>query len=225
MATLVLDFDSCLVPVESLELYAERELAEDSTRLASLIALTDAGMDGRISFEESLQRRLDLLTPERELLTRLGEELAMQTSQGSTRMVKRLQHEGHEVWIVSGGFLEVLLPVSRALGIPEARVHGLRARFDARGRYLELDETRPFHRSKVAGLTRVGVGWPRPAVGVGDGMTDLALQEAGFVDAFIAYTEHVQRQAVLARSRYKAQDMVEVESIVRRLWMEMEENR
>ncbi len=220
MATLILDFDSCLVPVESLDLYASRRISKDLARLEEMEQLTRAGMEGKIPFEESLRRRLDLLAPERQGLIQLGRELASMTSHGAGSMVTDLQEEGHEVWIVSGGFQQVLLPVADALGIPASRVQGVRAVFDDKGRYQALDANYAFHRSKMEGLARLRVDWPRPAVCAGDGMTDLALLDAGLVDAFIAYTEHVQRREVLDRSEFRADTMDEVEKLTRRLWQE-----
>lgn len=223
MATLVLDFDSCLVPVESLEVHAARHLGDDPERLAKLEALTRAGMEGEIDFEDSLQQRLGLMQLERSGLQALGQELAGRTSHGAPQMIDSFQAEGHEVWIVSGGFQEVLMPVARQLGIPEGRVQGVRAIWDASDRFSGLDDRYPFHRSKIAGLDTLRPSWARPAVGVGDGMTDLALHEAGYVDAFIAYVEHSRRQAVLDKSRHRAENMGEVETQVRRLWAEAEE--
>ena len=49
--------------------------------------------------------------------------------------------------------------------------------------------------------------WPRPAVGVGDGMTDHALWAEGLVDAFVPYVEHAQRAAVLALGLASASSM------------------
>jgi len=218
MGTLVLDFDSCLVPVESLELYAERALGSDQTSLAEMEALTRAGMEGEIPFEDSLRKRLHLLELDPIAMQRLGEELVDQTSQGASTLVTQAQDAGHEVWIVSGGFQQIILPVATALGIPTDHVQGVRALFDDRGALLTLDPALPFHVSKVHGLQKLGVAWPRPAIGVGDGATDLALLEAGYVDAFIAYTEHVKRQAVLDRSRHRAENMAQVASLTQELW-------
>ena len=72
----------------------------------------------------------------------------------------------------------------------------MRAVWNDDGTFAALDADDGFSRSKVEGVRRHPVRWPRPAVGVGDGATDLALREAGLVDTFIAYCGHVRRRPV-----------------------------
>ena len=44
-------------------------------------------------------------------------------------------------------------------------------------------------------------------IAVGDGFTDYQLFEAGFVDKFIAYTEHVERASVVEKAECIAIDV------------------
>ena len=84
--------------------------------------------------------------------------------------------------------------------MPAERVQGIRALWDEEGEFQGLDPDDGFATSKVAGVRKLASDWPRPAIGVGDGATDLALLDAGLVDRFVAYAEHARRDAVLARS-------------------------
>lgn len=198
MATVVFDFDSTLVPCESLELALARAPGVDAAALRRIEELTRRGMEGDLPFAESLRARLAIARPTRASLDTLGEELIDRLTDGAADVVAWLHGQGHAVWIVSGGFREALIPPARALGIDAARVCGVSARWDHRG---ELDSlvADGFDVSKVEGVRRAELAWTRPAVGVGDGATDLALRDAGLVDAFVAYCEHVRRDAVVRK--------------------------
>ena len=62
--TLILDFDSTIIKGESLDLLAEtvfENRLESNLKFQEIKKLTDEGMEGRISFQESLNRRLRIL--------------------------------------------------------------------------------------------------------------------------------------------------------------------
>lgn len=213
MGAVILDFDSTLVPCESLEEALARGEGVDDEGRRRLAEITRLGMEGAISFGESLETRLEIARPRREDLERLGHDLASTLTEGAADLVARLTARGHEVWIVSGAFLEVLLPTARVLAIPRSRVCGVRAHWNADGSFAGLDPGDPFARSKVEGARSRG-SWSRPAVGVGDGATDLALLDAGLVDRFVGYVEHVRRHAVTQRGVPLAPTMKELEALL-----------
>lgn len=196
MGTVVFDFDSTLVPVESLE-ETLRAGGVSAERLASIEAVTRDGMEGRIPYRVSLERRLAMAAPRRADVARVAEDLAGRLTHGAEEVVAAVAARGHGVFIVSGAFRDVLLPSARRLGIPPERVWGVRARWDGEGRFLGLQDEDPMREGKVEGVRGLPEPWPRPAVGVGDGATDLALLRAGLVDVFLAYTEHQRRPGAL----------------------------
>ena len=207
MGSVLFDFDSTLVPCESLEALCKALLTSEPERLRELERITDAGMDGSMSFEDSLRKRLEIARPTRAATLEMGRRLAAAPTPGIPRLVADLHEAGHEVWIVSGGFREILLAMGTALGIPPKRVHGVVCRWAADGSLEDLDPENGFVTSKVEGLRRLGAALPRPSVGVGDGATDLALRDAGFVEHFVAYSEHARRPTVVARADFEAANM------------------
>lgn len=207
MPTVIFDFDSVLVPCESLELVLARSEGLGAEEYARIEELTRQGMEGTIPFEESLRRRLEIAQPDIGTLMAFAWRLADEPTQGAAELIASLQADGHEVWIVSGGFQELLEEVGGRLGVPREHIHGVRARWDDEGGFAGLDEACGFCRSKVEGLQQLGAAFPHPAVGVGDGATDLALRDAGLVDRFVAYTEHARRDPVVAAADAEADSM------------------
>lgn len=210
MGTVVFDFDSTLIPDESLELALAGALGGDATATAEIERITRAGMEGEMGFAESLERRLAIAQPQRADLEALGQALAARLTDGALRLIGDLRAQGHAVWIVSGAFREVLLPAGRALGLDAVHVQGVRPRWDPAGGFAGLDPEDGFSQSKVEGIRQLAPDWARPAVGVGDGMTDHALWAEGQVDAFVPYLEHAQRDAVLALGLPGASNMEEL---------------
>lgn len=191
MPTVLFDFDSTLIDCESLDEMLARVLAGRADLEARVRAITVDGMEGRIGFRESVERRLALARPTRAQAEAFGREALGRLTPGMARLVRGLPAD---VWIVSGALLETMLPVAGELGIPAARVVGTEVRWSAAGELLALARCG----SKVDAVRGLCGSWPRPRISVGDGMTDYALLESGCVDHFLAFTLHVRRESVLA---------------------------
>jgi len=192
MATILFDFDSTLVPVESLEEVLRDAVADDGDALRRIDDLTRRGMEGELPFRASLDARLAIAEPTREATLLTGERLADGLTEGAASCIAELRASGHEVRIVSGGLRDVILPSARALGLLDGDVHAVSVRWSDTGDFGGFEDD-GFAESKVVGLSRLNPAWPRPVVVVGDGATDHALATSGIADAFVAFTGHVRR--------------------------------
>ena len=80
----VIDFDSTFTKVEGLDELAAIALQGNpnkDTVVSAIKALTDRGMAGEISFQDSLRTRIELLKARREHLPKLVEHLATKISE------------------------------------------------------------------------------------------------------------------------------------------------
>ncbi|MHC4550052.1 MAG: HAD-IB family phosphatase [Planctomycetota bacterium] len=207
MATIVFDFDSTLVPCESLDELLARALAEQPERVAEIRAITEDGMEGRIPFRESVERRLALAQPTRAEAEELGTELESRIVPGMEELIQGLRAE---VWIASGGLREVLLPVAKRLGVSTRRVLGTRVSWSAAGLLERVVECG----GKVEQLQPRSAAWARPRIMVGDGMTDHAVFAEGLVDHFAAFTGIARREAVVATGAPEAASVRELEYLL-----------
>ena len=74
MTTYIFDFDSTITQVEALDILAEIVLKNKPERddvINEIKQITNLGIDGEISFTESLERRIKLLNAHRDDLTEL----------------------------------------------------------------------------------------------------------------------------------------------------------
>ncbi len=115
----LLDVDSTLIQEEVIELLANKAGAG-----AEVARITAAAMSGQIEFAEALDARVKLLTglPET-VLEEVRQEITL--TAGARELISTLQKLGHQVGIVSGGFIDVIEPLARELLIDFIRANKL----------------------------------------------------------------------------------------------------
>lgn len=200
-ATYVFDFDSTLVRVETLELLADLALAgapDAETVRAEIARLTDQAMGGDLPFGEALRRRLALLPLTQDHVRALAGRILDEGTPSVRKNLAWFRDHADRVFILSGGFREIIAPVAERLGVAPERVLCNDLRYDAEGRVVGVDDANPL--SHAGGKPEVirALGLTRPVVMVGDGWTDAEVKLGGAADRFYAFTEIVRRPAVVA---------------------------
>ena len=115
----VLDVDSTLIAQEVIELLAARAGVQ-----AEVAGITEQAMRGEIDFEESLHARVLLLKNlPASVIAQVQAEITL--TPGAKTLIETLQKLGHSVAVVSGGFIEVIEPLVRELGIKHYRANSL----------------------------------------------------------------------------------------------------
>jgi len=106
-----LDVDSTFIQQEAIEL-----LAAKAGVLEQVAAITASAMRGEMDFEQSLRSRVGLLKglPESAIA-----EVQMEISltDGAQNLVETLHVKGHSVSLVSGGFIDIIEPMIKAMSI------------------------------------------------------------------------------------------------------------
>jgi phosphoserine phosphatase len=107
----VLDVDSTFIRQEAIELLAAKAGVLDQVSL-----ITESAMRGELDFEQSLRARVALLKglPE-SLINQVQKEIIL--TDGAEDLVATLHSKGHSVALVSGGFIDIIEPMIRALSI------------------------------------------------------------------------------------------------------------
>jgi len=203
----IFDFDSTIIKLESLEVILKNKLEDCPEKMVQIKNLTDKGMSGEINFHESISQRLAIAAPDYvDLINFYQNNSQTVISDGIKLLVSWLQDNEIDVYIISGGLLESILPFAKALGIPQKNVHAVRLLWDQAGKFIGINQDDSFSQSKSDGAKGIAHLWQKPSVIVGDGYTDYQLYESGLVDYFIAYIEHQEREKVVNLAKYIAQD-------------------
>ncbi|CAB4331199.1 MAG: phosphoserine phosphatase SerB [Actinobacteria bacterium] len=115
----ILDVDSTLIQQEVIELLAAHAGVQPQVK-----EITDRAMRGELDFAESLHARVALL---KGLPSSVLEEVRNEISltPGAKTLVDTLHKLGHSVAVVSGGFIQVIEPLVKQLGIQHYRANSL----------------------------------------------------------------------------------------------------
>jgi D-3-phosphoglycerate dehydrogenase len=197
----ILDFDSTIVRVESLDELARMVLAGDpdgEAKAAQIANITAAGMEGRIGFADSLRQRMALVSPRRNQVEALIDSLHEAVDNSFVREADWLAKRSNAVWVVSGGFDDWIVPVVERLGLRADHVLANRLIWDTDGVARGYETGRPLAQDDGKVLAVRSLSLDGGVVMVGDGMTDYEVRRAGLADTFVAYVAHADRPAVLA---------------------------
>lgn len=210
--TLILDFDSTIIKGESLDLLAEtvfKNRLESNLKLQEIKKLTDEGMEGRISFQESLNRRLRILELDQLHLNKSIKTVTKLISPSFIENIRWLKKYRDNILIFSGGFKDMIKPVAMKLGLKEENIYANELIFK-NGNFKGVNENSLLSRSGGKLNQAKQLGLKENLIMVGDGITDLELKKLGDQVTFFAYTENVCRKNVVKKADFEANNFDEV---------------
>ena len=178
----VFDVDSTLIEDEAIELLAER-----AGKRSEVAAITERAMQGELDFAASLVERVDTLKglPE-SVLSEISQLL--KPTKGAAALVSAIHDRGGVAAAVSGGFIQLLGPVKKAIGFDFEKANTLEV-VDGQltGRVIGQIVDR---QAKAEALLSWAAELMVPiskTIAVGDGANDLGMMEvAGLSVAFCA---------------------------------------
>lgn len=205
---IIFDCDSTLSTIEGID-----HLAAQPDTKQSIVALTNAAMDGDLPLDSVYGKRLELISPSRKAVQGLAQRYQDNIVPGAREVVQNLIEIGCDVYIVSGGLIEPVKEFGVSLGIPAANIRAVEIEYDQLSghwwqnepgasanlkdqRYLAYrhsDLAESDGKAKIIGqLIRNKDG---ASLLIGDGISDLMARNA--VDLFVGYGGVVTRQKVM----------------------------
>jgi D-3-phosphoglycerate dehydrogenase len=209
----VIDFDSTLVTGETLDVIAEVVLEGDpeaDAKAAAIRRITDRAMAGDLDFGEALRTRLELLRPSREAVAEAAARMAGMVTPSVARNRAFFEENRDRVYVISGGFHEVVEPVVAAFGVGPEQVLANRLDFGADGSACGVEASNPLARAGGKAEAVRNLGLEGEVVVVGDGWTDYEIRQAGAAHRFHAFVENVKREKVMAAADHIAASFDEV---------------
>lgn len=211
--TFVFDFDSTLTQVEAFEELAEVSLKGDpkkKEKIAQIARITDQGVDGDITFTQSLEKRLKILNAHRDHLEPLVRRLKGKISTSISRNKDFFKEYADDIYIVSCGFKEFIDPIMSSYNIPSERIFANTFKFNRAGRIVGFDRDNDLSKpdGKIDQLRKMEL--PGEIHMIGDGFSDYQTRAAGIADKFHAFTENVQRKNILDKADHIAPSLDEI---------------
>jgi len=210
--TFVFDFDSTLTQVEAFEELAEVSLKGDPKRKDKIVQIgkiTDQGVDGDITFTESLEKRLKILNAHKDHLAPLVRRLSRKISPSISRNKAFFKKYADDIYIVSCGFKEFIDPIMAKYNIPSERIYANTFKFAKSGKITGFDRENDLSKpdGKIDQLKKMNL--PGEIHMIGDGFSDYQTRAAGIADKFYAFTENVSRENILEKADHIAPSLDE----------------
>ena len=125
----IIDFDSTFVQVEALVELATISLKNKPHKreiLDEIESITSQGIEEKISFSESLKKRIELLNANKMHLEQLVRRLKRKISVSIMRNKEFIKKYAEHIYIISGGFREFIEPIVEQFDIPAKNIFGTR---------------------------------------------------------------------------------------------------
>jgi D-3-phosphoglycerate dehydrogenase len=199
--TVFCDFDSTLVQAESLDELAGIALQGRPDRdvaIRTLGAITQAGVACEIGFDESLDRRLQLFQATRDHVDMVVSTLRGRLSPSVVEHQEWFQENAERIYVISGGFEDIIVPVLEPLGLDEDHIFGNRFVYDDEGNIVDFDRANLLAQPRGKVKQAAALDLPRPRIIYGDGWTDYELRLHGEADLFCAVTETAPLEKAIA---------------------------
>ncbi len=199
----VIDFDSTFTKVEAFDALAEISLKdhpEKESIKTQIAEITNQGMDGTLSLRESIEKRIQLLSPEKKHLAQLVNHLKSVVSESFKRNKDFFSTYADHIYIISNGFHEFIEPVVVEFGVKKENILANEFQYDANGKITGFDKNNPLssNNGKAEQLKRLNL--PGDVYVIGDGYTDYEIKHSGLANKFYAFTENIERENVLSKA-------------------------
>lgn len=208
----VFDFDSTLTSVEALEELAAISLAKQPDKdavIKQIEDITNRGVNGEISFTQSLAQRVDLLKANKAHLPELVKRLSKKISPSIKRNKAFFTNNAANIYVVSAGFKEFIDPIVERYGIKANRVFANTFVYDKKGNITGFDKKNHLakHNGKIAQMKALKL--KGEVIAIGDGYSDFLMKQGG-ASRFIAFTENIERASAVSNADHVAPNFDEV---------------
>jgi D-3-phosphoglycerate dehydrogenase len=211
--TFIFDFDSTFIQVEALDILCEiihENNSNGKSILGEIQRITNLGMEGKLSLKESLTQRIALLEANRDHLGSVIDTLRHKVSDSVVRNRNFFKQNAENIYIISNGFKEIIIPIVQEYGIRPEHVLANTFRFDHEGKIIGFDEKDELCENKGKVLKIKSLNLEGEVIMIGDGYTDYETLQGGAATKFYAYTENVSRAVVIEKADRLAPSLDEI---------------
>jgi len=155
--------------------------------------ITNLGIDGDISFTESLDKRVQLINASKSDLEVLVDRLKQKVSKSIESNKAFFEKYSNDIYVISCGFKEFIDDIVKDYNIPGERVYANTFTYDGNDKIVgfDTDNVLAAHNGKIQCLKNLNLEGDIHVIG--DGYSDYVMKEAGIADKFFAFTENVER--------------------------------
>jgi len=209
----IIDFDSTFTKVEALDILGEISLKNDPSKdekLKSIKDITDQGMEGKITFRESLIQRIEILNANKDQISELISVLMKKVSDSFQRNKEFLLENRNDIYIISNGFKDFVAPIVTSFGIKPENVFANEFEYDESGKITGFNKDNPLSKNNGKPDTIKKLNLTGDIYVIGDGYTDYEIKASGVANKFYAFTENIHRPSVSSKADHIAPSLDEI---------------
>jgi len=209
---LIIDFDSTFIQDETLDEIAN--LVADNNQKKEIKNITNQAMEGKIDFGQALKKRVEMLKIHKRDIENIIKILEKRVSLSFVKNKSKLKSISERIYIVSGGFKEIIIPIVSDYGISKSNVYANEFIYNDKDYISGINAKSPMSYSdgKIRALKEIN--FTTEAFVIGDGSTDLEMKTLNGIRAFICFTENIVRKSVSEKADYVASNLDEVFQII-----------
>lgn len=196
---LIIDFDSTFITKESLDELAHLVLLNHKDgveRLKSIKALTLSGMEGKIPFDLSLEKRIALINTNKKDIKQISSELSKEVSPSIKKNKLFIKKNSSNILIFSGGFKEIIIPIVSEYGINEKQIFANQFIYDSNDNVIGIDKNNNMSKKSGKVLMIKALKLSGKIDVIGDGFTDYEIKKSGLASNFYAFIENINREKI-----------------------------
>lgn len=214
---IIFDFDSTFIKVETIDELAKIILKNDkdkTDKLKLIEKITNLAMNGEINFSTALKKRLEILSIKRDDIKEIINVLSTLISDSIKRNKNFIKSFSNQIWIVSGGFKEIIVPIVSDYGIEEERILANEFVYH-NNTVIGCEESKLLfqNKGKIKAIERQNLEGIK--IIIGDGYTDYEVFQNGAVQHFVYYCENINRSKISHLAEYKANSFEELIDIIK----------
>ena len=197
----IIDYDSTFIKVESLDELSKISNKSDTNSHKKISEITRLGMEGKISFSESLNRRIKLINCDIDDINKTIKVLNKQVSDSFKKNISFLKNNSESIYIVSSGFHELIDPIVMKYGIKRENIYANRFLYNKK-KIIGYDKKNPLSLSqgKVKLVRKLDLKGEIHVIG--DGYTDFEIKKEGLASYFYLFIENIKRESIVKSADY-----------------------
>jgi len=208
MNNIIIDYDSTFIKVESLDELARLSKTSSAKVNNKIKEITNLGMEGKISFSESLQKRIILINSDKDDIEKTVSFLKKNISESFIRNMSFIRKNHNKIFIVSSGFHELIDPIVKEYGIISQNIYANNFLYK-NNKIIGFDDKNPLSMSKGKVNILKNLKLKGDTHVIGDGFTDFEIKKEGYAKYFYLFTENIKRDSIVKSADYSLKSLDE----------------
>ena len=210
----IIDFDSTFIKNESLDILFEISDPNNKDKIREIKKITDLGMNGDISFSESLKRRIKLLQASRKDIDKAVNNIRLNISDSFEKNFDFIRKNRTKIYLVSSGFHEIIDPIAEEFNIIKNHIYANNFVFDDNEIVTGFDDKNVLSMDKGKVEIVKNLNLDGTIHVIGDGYTDYEIKKEGFADYFYLFAENIKRESLINSADFLVKSLDQVIKIV-----------